>query len=86
MNWGILSMKMCGAEKISNFISGDERYCAAAEECMRNCLCLFSDDGRGSAAYMYTYRINDAYGKVYDEWANDQDFALYFVLETGILS
>lgn len=67
-------------------ISGDERYREAAEECMRNCLCLFTDDGRGSAAYMYPYRINDAYGKVYDEWANDQDFALYFALETGILS
>lgn len=67
-------------------ISGEEKYAKAAEECMRNCLCLFSDDGRGSAAYMYPYRINDAYGKVYDEWANDQDFALYFALETGILS
>ena len=66
-------------------ISGEEKYAKAAEECMRNCLCLFSDDGRGSAAYMYPYRINDVYGKVYDEWANDQDFALYFALETGVL-
>lgn len=61
-------------------ISGEEKYAKAAEECMRNCLCLFSDDGRGSAAYIYPYRINDACGKVYDEWANDQDFALYFAL------
>ena len=66
-------------------ISGEEKYAKAAEECMRNCLCLFSDDGRGSAAYMYPYRINDTYGKVYDEWANDQDFALYFALETGLI-
>ncbi len=66
-------------------ISGDERYRAAAEECMRNCLCLFTDDGRGSAAYMYPYRIDETYGKVYDDWANDQDFALYFALETGLL-
>ena len=66
-------------------ISGDERYREAAEECMRNCLCLFTDDGRGSAAYMYPYRINDVYGKLYDDWANDQDFALYFALETGLL-
>ena len=67
-------------------ISGDEKYVKAAEECMRNCLCLFTDDGRGSAAYVYPYRINETYGKVYDEWANDQDFALYFALETEILS
>ena len=66
-------------------ISGDERYREAAEECMRNCLCLFTDDGRGAAAYMYPYRINDVYGKLYDDWANDQDFALYFALETGLL-
>ena len=61
-------------------ISGEEKYAKAAEECMRNCLCLFSDDGRGSAAYIFPYRINDTCGKVYDEWANDQDFALYFAL------
>lgn len=66
-------------------ISGDGKYAEAAEECMRNCLCLFSDDGRGSAAYVYPYRMNDIYGKAYDEWANDQDFALYFALETGLL-
>lgn len=65
-------------------LSGDKKYLEAAEECMRNCLCLFTDDGRGSAAYMYPYRIDDSYGKVYDEWANDQDFALYFAIETGL--
>ena len=65
--------------------SGDIKYMHAAEECMRNCLCLFDDEGRGSAAYVYPYRTDDVYGKVYDEWANDQDFALYFALETGIL-
>ena len=51
---------------------------------MRNCLCLFTDDGRGSCAYVYPYRINGEKGQFYDEWANDQDFALYFALETGI--
>ena len=28
-----------------------DRY-TDAEECMRNCLCLFSDDGKGSCAYI----------------------------------
>ncbi len=65
-------------------LSGDENYLKAAEECMRNCLCLFSEDGRGSAAYVYPYRINDTKGQFYDAWANDQDFALYFALETGL--
>lgn len=66
-------------------VSGDEKYLRAAEECIRNCLCLFSDDGRGSAAYVYPYRLDDKYGEFYDDWANDQDFALYFALETDLL-
>lgn len=65
--------------------SGETRYFDMARECMRNCLCLFDDEGRGSAAYLYPYRLNEAYGEKYDEWANDQDFALYFALETGLL-
>lgn len=65
--------------------SGDEAYLGKAEECIRNCMCLFSDDGRGSAAYIYPYKVNENFGQVYDNWANDQDFALYFALETGLL-
>lgn len=65
--------------------SGDKTYLERAKECMRNCMCLISDDGKGSAAYMYPYRLNDEYGEKYDDWANDQDFALYFALETGLL-
>lgn len=50
---------------------------------MRNCLCLFADDGTASAAYLYPYKLDDTFGEAYDGWANDQDFALYFALETG---
>lgn len=60
--------------------SGDESYRAAAEECIRNCFCLFNERGEGSCAYVYPYRVNDRYGAFYDDWANDQDFALYFYL------
>ena len=67
-------------------LTGEEHYRAAAEECMRNCLCLFMDDGSASCAYLYPERIGDRYGKVYDPWANDQDFALYFAMETGLFS
>lgn len=66
-------------------ISKDKRYLKKAEECMRNCLCLFTNDGKGSAAYIYPYKVNDNFGEIYDDWANDQDFALYFALETGLL-
>lgn len=61
--------------------SGNEVYKLAAERCIRNCLCLFNDKGEGSCAYVYPFKVNDVKGEFYDEWANDQDFALYFYLE-----
>ncbi len=67
-------------------MSGDKKYLASAEECMRNCMCLFADDGCASAAYIYPRRLGARFGEMYDEWANDQDFALYFALETGLLT
>ena len=60
--------------------SGDESYRAVAEECIRNCFCLFNEKGEGSCAYVYPYRVNDRKGEFYDDWANDQDFALYFYI------
>lgn len=60
--------------------SGDEKYKTAAERCARNCLCLFNDKGEGFCAYVYPFKSGDIKGKFYDEWANDQDFALYFYL------
>ncbi len=65
-------------------ISGDRKYKKMAEENMRNCLCLFTPDGRGSAAYMYPHTCNGIDGEFYDIWANDQDFALYFAMMDGI--
>ena len=59
-------------------VSHDETYKKAAEECIRNCFCLFNEKGEGSCAYVYPYRCNDRKGEFYDKWANDQDFALYF--------
>lgn len=60
--------------------SGDKKYHKAAEMCIRNCLCLFNENGEGSCAYVYPFRLNSKNGKFYDDWANDQDFALYFLL------
>lgn len=59
-------------------LSGEEKYRSAAQECLRNCLCLFTEDGQGSCAYVFPFLVNGKRGEFYDEWANDQDFALYF--------
>ena len=61
-------------------ISGEEKYKIASKKCIRNCLCLYTDDGLGSCAYVYPYSISGKKGQFYDEWANDQDYALYFAI------
>ena len=71
-------------------LTGDESFRKQAERCMRNTLCLYNSDGSASCAYLYpvTSRIITAdgdlvscgHGEFYDAWANDQDFALYFIL------
>ncbi len=62
-------------------ISNDEYYLNLARECMRNTLCLFDDEGHGAENYVYPFRVDGKKGQFYDEWANDQDFILYFVLD-----
>lgn len=59
---------------------GEEKYLIAAKECIRNCFCLFNENGEGSCAYVYPYKVNGQKGAFYDDWANDQDFALYFYM------
>lgn len=60
--------------------SKNEDYKKAALMCIENCFCLFNQTGEGSCAYVYPYKLNGEKGSFYDEWANDQDFALYFYL------
>ena len=62
-------------------ISGEEKYAKMAENIIRNCLCLFSPSGEASCAYIYPYTSNGVDGEFYDDFANDQDFALYFAME-----
>lgn len=59
----------------------DETYFKMAEDNIRNCLCLFSPEGRAYCAYLYPFRIGKKKGKIYDPYANDQDFALYFAMK-----
>lgn len=60
--------------------TGKQNYRKMAENIVRNNLCLFSDDGRASCAYIYPYKVNGIKGKFYDPYANDQDWALVYYL------
>ncbi len=62
-------------------VSGLTEYKELALKCIRNCLCLFNEKGEGSCAYVYPYRLCSVSGEFYDEFANDQDFALYYALK-----
>lgn len=59
-------------------LTGNERYSELGENGLRNCLCCFFEDGRASCASVFPFRVNGRPGEYYDEYANDQDFALYF--------
>lgn len=61
-------------------LTGETSYRDKAEACIRNCLCLFDDQGAGSCAYVFPRWVNDMRGAGYDPWANDQDFALYVAM------
>jgi len=58
--------------------TGDTVYLKKAETTFRNCMSLFRDDGSASCAYVYPFTVNGIRCEFYDEFANDQDFALYF--------
>ena len=71
--------------------SGDHEYFARAKKNLRNCMCLFRRSGFASCAYIYprSVALTNEDGSIkeparcggfYDPWANDQDWALYFML------
>ncbi len=75
-------------------ITGDEALLSRAKRCLRNTLALFFPDGSASCAYCHPFSVtmlhpdgteSDAArrGEFFDPWANDQDFALYYILRTG---
>lgn len=61
-------------------LSGETEWIDRAEECIRNCMCLIGDDGRGSAACVYPYSLDGKRGEFFDHWSNDQDLVLYDAL------
>lgn len=61
-------------------LTKDEKWLEAAENCLRNCMCLVNEEGRGFAAYVYPHTVNGEQGEFYDAWANDQDVFFYHAL------
>ena len=62
-------------------LTGDRSDLEFADTCIRNNLSLFLPDGFASCAFVYPDFINGKPGKFFDDYANDQDFALYFALK-----
>jgi hypothetical protein len=61
-------------------VSGDKRYSRLADHSLRGVLSLFDADGHASCARLFPLSVNGIPGKFDDPWANDQDWALYFML------
>lgn len=62
-------------------LTGDAVFRKRGEDNLRACLCTFFDDGKASCAYLYPFMINESKGEYFDDYANDQDFALYYALK-----
>ena len=63
------------------WLSGNDAYIRKAHMGARNCLSLFHADGSASMAYVYPYKINGVRGEYYDEFANEQDGFLYYMMK-----
>jgi hypothetical protein len=61
--------------------TGNNSYSERADNILRNNLCLFDEEGRASSGYVYPGMVNGKKGAFYDPYANDQDWALYYLLE-----
>lgn len=57
-----------------------EQYWKKAQAGYRNVLRVFRADGSASCAYVFPYSINGIRADYEDEFANDQDWGLYFML------
>ncbi|WP_066631067.1 glycoside hydrolase family 88 protein [Labilibacter marinus] len=61
--------------------TGKEDYLRRGKICLENNLCNIRDNGTGACAYIYPEKVNGVASEFYDEFANDQDWALFFFLE-----
>lgn len=74
--WSVMSGV---AYEMMGRLTNKEKYMELASESFRGSLCLFFQDGRASCAMVYPQSINGESGFYYDPWANDQDWALYYI-------
>lgn len=59
----------------------DKSWALRADTVLRGNLSLFTEDGRGSAAYIYPQTVNGRPGKFADPYANDQDWTFVHALQ-----
>lgn len=62
-------------------ISGDKDYLKRAVTCARNMLCLYTPKGEGTMAYVYPLYVNDVRCGYYDEFSNEQDGVMYYLIK-----
>lgn len=55
-------------------------YYKKAEASFRGVLSMFNPDGSATCAYVYPYSVNGILADLADPYANDQDWAMYFML------
>ncbi len=63
--------------------TGKQEYAERALDIFRNNFCLFTEDGRGSCAFIYPDKVDGRKAHFYDPFANDQDWAMVHWLEYG---
>lgn len=68
------------AYKLWYRISKEETYARMADASLRGVLSLFFPDGSASCAYLFPVTVNGEAGARYDDYANDQDWGMYFNL------
>lgn len=62
-------------------ITSAPEYRERAYRSARNLLSLFNPDGSASNCYVYPFSVNGIGCEYYDEFANDQDGALYYLIK-----
>jgi hypothetical protein len=60
--------------------TGDKEYYNKAEASFRGVLSMFKSDGTATCAYVYPHTVNGIRANLADPYANDQDWAMYFML------
>ena len=61
--------------------AGDKEMEKRAVMGARNCLCLFREDGSASCTRVHPLYVNGVRAEYYDEFANEQDGYLYFMIK-----